>query len=579
MAGNALRISGEQDVLKLATRSGRYPVTMLCWARIVTDRNTYSAILTVEYGVNHSTEYNELVTDSDGTTLVMCDHGSLWATVGTMGVGTWRKVAMVITAGHVDCYFGTEGTPGVTRTVNASIANVTSVDYQGVGASNYASAEWFNGRLSGVRVWNAALTEAEIEAEFTSATPVRTTDLLGAWLPPTVEVGTVLTAIAGADLVDGNGGGIPDYTVEDGPTLDAASADVIAARSVQLAGAAGFLPRASAVTARPATVSGVAALSPSPAGITLRTAGLSGAGVIVPSSVAVASSRASLAAFSLFVCASGRVVAASASCSGAAALSASSAATWSRSSQLSGAGSFSPAATAVASTPAALQGSASLSAAGSGVASRSCAATGTANLSAYASGIASAAVAISAVASFSVAPSAISSQGAGFGAAASVSWSPAATIAVGAMLSGVADFAPSSPSEDGSVARGAELSGAGAFEPSSATVVASGVALLGSASFAAGSASVAAASSDCSGTASLVAGAACLRVASVSFAGTGRLHPVTAAESVSPVIIVWVDATLRDPSTELTLLRPATFDVALLDPSVTLDLRPAAAVA
>jgi len=238
---NALRIDGEQDVLKLATRSGRYPVTMLCWARIVTDRNTYSAILTVEYGVDHSTEYNELVTDSDGTTLVMCDHGSLWSTVGTMVVGTWHKVAFVITAGHVDCYFGTEGTAGVTRTVNASISNVTSVDYQGVGSSNYASAEWFNGRLSGVRVWNAALTEAEIEAEFASETPVRSADILGAWLPPTVTVGTVLTAIVGADLVDGAGGGTPDYTIESGPTVDPAP-DVFAGFDLSLrsAGAGTF---------------------------------------------------------------------------------------------------------------------------------------------------------------------------------------------------------------------------------------------------------------------------------------------------------------------------------------------------
>lgn len=576
MAGSAFRIDGPQDVLQLASHTSAYPLTVLFWAYISVSRTDYSPIVAFEAG----SSFIDLAVSASSTALLVRNNVNLWDSIGTMGVGTWRKVAMVVTSGHVDCYFGTEGTPGVALTFGYNTTNLTGVpDYQGVGSASSANTNWFNGRVSGLRIWSAALTEAEIEEEFKYSTPQRTLNLFGAWFPPTVTAGTVLTAIAGADLVDGYGRGTPDYTVEDGPTLDAASADVIAARSVQLAGAAGLLPRSSAVTTRTASMSGTAALSPSPGGIAARTYALAGSATLSPSPASVAPSPASFAGGGTLTCSLGRVVSVAAACSGTASLSASPAATCSTSAQLSGTGSVSATAAAIASTPTALQGSATLTAVGAAVASRSCSAASTATLSAAASSIASASAPVSGAASFSATSSAIASHGAGFGASAAVSWSTAATVAVAATLSGVADFAPSSPSEDGSVTRSAEFSGAGAFEPSATTVAVSCVALLSSSSFSPGSASVVAVSSDCSGDASLVAGAACLRVASASFAGSARLRPATATESVSPVIIAWIDATLRDPSAELALLSPATFDVALLDPSVTLDLRPAAAVA
>ena len=221
---NAFRISGEQDVLQLATKTGTQSVTFTGWVKLSADRNTYSAIFTIEEGVGHSTAYNELITDGDGTTLVVYDTNDICGTVGTLTQGTWHKVAWVVSNGTFSAYFGTQGTTGVTQTVtNSSIANVSTVNYNGVGSSYYASSEWFNGCLSNVRVWNTELTKAEIEAEFTSDTPVKTENLLGAWLPSTVTVNTVLTAQAGANLLDGSGGGTPDYTIEDGPTLDPAA--------------------------------------------------------------------------------------------------------------------------------------------------------------------------------------------------------------------------------------------------------------------------------------------------------------------------------------------------------------------
>ena len=218
--GNALRMSGSEDVLELGVPSNISPVTFVAWVKRVGDRNTYSCIFSLENDPGHSTEYNELITDSDGTTLVVYDHSAgLVGTVGTLTANVWYKVAWVIGSGTTTVYFGTEGVAGVTAAFTAAMTNVSVNAFNGLGASGFTSAEWFDGALSGVRVWNAALTEAEIETEFQYDAPQRTANLLGAWLPPTVTIPTVETAIVGADLVN-TLGGTPTYTIETSPTLD-----------------------------------------------------------------------------------------------------------------------------------------------------------------------------------------------------------------------------------------------------------------------------------------------------------------------------------------------------------------------
>lgn len=221
MAGSAFRIDGPQDVLQLASHTSAYPLTVLCWAYISVSRTAYSPIIEFEAG----SSFIDLAVSSSSTNLLVRNNVNLWDSIGTMGVGVWRKVAMVITSGHVACYFGTEGTPGVTLTFEYNTTNLTGAsDYQGVGSASTASTNWFNGRISGLRIWSAALTAAEIAEEFKYATPQRTSNLFGAWFPPTITATSVLTAIYGSDLIDGYGSGTPDYTVEDGPTLDAAPA-------------------------------------------------------------------------------------------------------------------------------------------------------------------------------------------------------------------------------------------------------------------------------------------------------------------------------------------------------------------
>ena len=218
---NALRIDGQADALKLATISGA-TFTMLAWVRLEVDRNTYSCVLSYEsVGVG---QYNQLATDTDGTSLVLFDYLGLSLAVGTLAPNTWHKVGFSVSGTTARAWFGTQGTPGVTA-VTGTIASVASPDYQGIGSS--AFNEWFNGRLSGARVWNAALSDAEVAAEFTSATAVRTSNLLGAWLQPGITAGTERVGLAGADLVQGPPG-TPAYTLEASPALDTSTAAALA---------------------------------------------------------------------------------------------------------------------------------------------------------------------------------------------------------------------------------------------------------------------------------------------------------------------------------------------------------------
>lgn len=251
----ALRLDSLDDSLQLATPAAASGVTFVAWVKLGVDRNDYTALFTVESA--GAAQYNELVTDADGTTLAVYDHATgRLGTVGTLVVGTWHKVAIVITSGAWAAYFGTAGTPGVTQ-VTGTLSNVGTAAYNGVGGSQ--AQEWLNGALARVRVWNAALSAAEVAAEFTSDAPVRTANLHSATVPPAVTVGTALTATSGSNLADGTGGGAPAYTIETGPRLDPASIALDASLAGSAALSAELTTGAASLTASLAGAATVAA--------------------------------------------------------------------------------------------------------------------------------------------------------------------------------------------------------------------------------------------------------------------------------------------------------------------------------
>lgn len=232
LTNNAIQFNGMVDPFCIGddyyaqglTPTPAYPLTAAVWAKLhtVPSGGNYGGIFSIEDGGGHSLQFNEIILDANSNTLVVFDHsggGSLIGTVGTMTVGTWYKVALRLESGVYAAFLGPQGTPGVSK-ISGSITNVTAPGFSGLGSTMFRATEWFPGSLSRARVWTAALSDAEIAAEFTSDTAVRTADLFGEWLPPTITLGTESVAVVGTDLDQIRGGGSLLRTLDTGPTLD-----------------------------------------------------------------------------------------------------------------------------------------------------------------------------------------------------------------------------------------------------------------------------------------------------------------------------------------------------------------------
>lgn len=192
-------------------------LTVTFWARLRVDRDDFSTMMRLHASSGSSTRIT-VATSGSGTVPAIYSPGNTGGVVGTdaLVVDQWRMIAVTVA--------GTGATDGrmYTRTVGGS-TNVTTGQVSGgstpdgitlFGRSASDSSEWFNGGLAHVRVWSAVLTQTEIEAEWNSATVVRTSNLWSAWSLAT-------------DLSDSSGNGrnlsagLTALSVEDDPPIQA----------------------------------------------------------------------------------------------------------------------------------------------------------------------------------------------------------------------------------------------------------------------------------------------------------------------------------------------------------------------
>ncbi|MFB4265325.1 LamG-like jellyroll fold domain-containing protein [Nonomuraea sp. GTA35] len=180
--------------------------TVTCWAKISVDTNTFATAWVIDNGIS---DYLSLKADATGTLMrALTDAGTHASRELT--VGTWYFAAMSVssTAGRLvtrsatDSMF-TTATWSASHTVNAATLRF------GVWPSG---GDGLNGCLAAVKVWQATLTQDEIENEAFRYTPSRTANLL-AWYP-FLEPSTVDYSGAGATLSGGVG-----VTQEDGPSI------------------------------------------------------------------------------------------------------------------------------------------------------------------------------------------------------------------------------------------------------------------------------------------------------------------------------------------------------------------------
>lgn len=243
-------------------------LTITCWVYISVNRSDFSTVLRLHSSSGATTNLN-IAMDSGGLLPCVFTAGGSSTGPQSLSVGAWARLAVTVT-GSTSTIYVALGAAGATQsqagTVGGNAAVSPTSGYTVAGRSAVDPDEWFNGRLAHIRVWSAVLTQGEAEAEWASATPVRTSDLFADY--PLPDAG---------DLTDhsGNGrnlsAGSTSVTTEDGPPIDTAvtgtaahtltALDSTAGGAVLVSGtAAATLPALDTATAGAVTVAGAAAV-------------------------------------------------------------------------------------------------------------------------------------------------------------------------------------------------------------------------------------------------------------------------------------------------------------------------------
>ena len=170
------RFSANTNVLTATTGLPSTIHTVTCWAYLVASRtSTYYALcdLPATTGASAATWQYPGMNPTFGW--VFAQSPSTETTPITGAVGAWYKIAYVHTsATSVTMYAATEAAALTSQT--ATVTSVTPAKLY-VGGDSYPGEFW-GGRIGAFKMWNAALTLTEINAELAQFQPVRTLNLL-----------------------------------------------------------------------------------------------------------------------------------------------------------------------------------------------------------------------------------------------------------------------------------------------------------------------------------------------------------------------------------------------------------------
>lgn len=151
-------------------------ITILFWAYVSTDLNANSTYMRLHTSSGGTTVVT-LATNTDGTTPSCFTVGGTVVGPTNPGAATWARVAYTITGTTAKVYTAltdTGATNSTTGTAGSSASTAPLSGYTVGGRSSSDASERFDGRIAYLRVWSTVLTQSEIETEWMSATPVRT---------------------------------------------------------------------------------------------------------------------------------------------------------------------------------------------------------------------------------------------------------------------------------------------------------------------------------------------------------------------------------------------------------------------
>jgi len=203
----AVRFDLESDAYVKSVGIPGTTYTWTCWFYVSVYRSNWQGIIDVG---DPDPSWQYLGIDSSNTTIIFAWGLNPHISVVASALGVWFRCAVVRNGTAVTAYAGQVQNALSSNT--ATITNGLTPTKLWVGRSANGN-EWFNGRVAALKMWDAALTQAEVENELSQYQPRRTTNLL-AFHP-----------FIGTELTDYSGGGHHQVagstatTPEDGPPI------------------------------------------------------------------------------------------------------------------------------------------------------------------------------------------------------------------------------------------------------------------------------------------------------------------------------------------------------------------------
>jgi hypothetical protein len=179
-------------MVRFAAHNQRYSTTtfgvpsgsfsILCWASLAVDRNTYSAVWALMDP--SGSPYWHLITGGDGTNLGMHSSGGATggSTVTDLTTATWWKTAVIFNGTSMTYYAASAGNALTLRQTETGSAGTPASRAMFYIAGDNLTNEFFNGSVANVKVYSAALAVAECEVELAQYRPTRLTNLVR-WHP------------------------------------------------------------------------------------------------------------------------------------------------------------------------------------------------------------------------------------------------------------------------------------------------------------------------------------------------------------------------------------------------------------
>jgi hypothetical protein len=191
-------------------------LTVTMWAYLSVDQAANETLFRLHSSSGSTTRIN-FATNSGGTTPCIFTSGNTGGvSSGTaLGTATWCRCAFTTTGTSGTAYAATGSGGSTTSATGTASGGATADAFTIFGRSSGDASEWFNGRISHLRVWSAVLTQTQIETEWLSTTPVRATNLWGAW--PLIS--DLVDTVSGKTLVPSTG----PVTFEAEPPIPATS--------------------------------------------------------------------------------------------------------------------------------------------------------------------------------------------------------------------------------------------------------------------------------------------------------------------------------------------------------------------